>query len=191
MAISVFELFTIGIGPSSSHTVGPMRAALRFANRLDQENLLHKVDSVVVQLYGSLGATGKGHGSDKAVIGGLAGHAPETANPDELVALTKTTTDSKRLLLLGSKEIQFDPQTDLEFSGVTLKFHPNGMKFSACDAAKNELAEQDLFLGRRRIRRRQKCHRPRSNRPRFDRAPLPLSFWRGTAPSMSRPWYLH
>ena len=145
MAISVFELFTIGIGPSSSHTVGPMRTALRFANRLDQENLLHKVDSVVVQLYGSLGATGKGHGSDKAVIGGLAGHAPETANPDELVALTKTTTDSKRLLLLGSKEIQFDPQTDLEFSGVTLKFHPNGMKFSACDAAKNELLNRTYF----------------------------------------------
>ena len=71
MAISTFELFSIGIGPSSSHTVGPMRAALMFANRLDSENLLSKIDSLTIELCGSLGATGKGHGSDKAVVAGL------------------------------------------------------------------------------------------------------------------------
>ena len=78
MAISTFELFSIGIGPSSSHTVGPMRAALRFVKRLESESLLTKTNSVTVKLYGSLGATGKGHGSDKAILGGLAGHAPES-----------------------------------------------------------------------------------------------------------------
>lgn len=145
MAISVFELLTIGIGPSSSHTVGPMRAAFRFANLLETEHLLEKVNSISVQLYGSLGATGRGHGSDKAVIGGLSGHTPESADPDELLALTKSINESKRLSLLGSREIQFDPQSDLQFSGVTLKFHSNGMKFTTFDAEKNELLKKTYF----------------------------------------------
>ena len=76
MAISVFELFSIGIGPSSSHTVGPMRAATKFLTHLDSKKLFDKTESVEVQFFGSLGATGKGHGSDKAVIAGLEGHSP-------------------------------------------------------------------------------------------------------------------
>jgi len=105
MAISVFELLTIGIGPSSSHTVGPMRAALMFVTQLEQQGHLKAVGSVSVQLYGSLGATGKGHGSDKAVLGGLAGDSPETADPDELVSRVKTTAEHNRLSLLGKHEI--------------------------------------------------------------------------------------
>ena len=89
MAISVFDLFSIGIGPSSSHTVGPMRAANRFVQSLDAEDLLQRVHRIKAELYGSLGATGKGHGSDKAVILGFEGDKPETVdttNIDERLA---------------------------------------------------------------------------------------------------------
>src|SRR5215472_10035542 len=86
MSISVFDLFKIGIGPSSSHTVGPMRAALMFAHGLERDGLLPQVASVRVELYGSLGATGKGHGTDKGVILGLMGEAPDTIDPDTIDA---------------------------------------------------------------------------------------------------------
>ena len=84
MAVSVFDLFKIGIGPSSSHTVGPMRAARLFVLRLKHEGLLEKTERVASQLYGSLGATGKGHGSDKAVLLGLAGHEPDTVDIEQI-----------------------------------------------------------------------------------------------------------
>src|SRR5205085_2386906 len=84
MAVSVFDLFKIGIGPSSSHTVGPMRAARMFALRLDHDGLLDRTARVHVALYGSLGATGKGHGSDKAVLLGLAGHEPDSVDVDRI-----------------------------------------------------------------------------------------------------------
>lgn len=134
MAISTFELFSIGIGPSSSHTVGPMRAALMFVQQLEQDQLLEKTDSVLVQLYGSLGATGRGHGSDKAVLGGLVGHAPETANPDDLAALVKRVEEEQTLELLGKQQIKFDVKKHLEFSGVVLDFHSNGLRITASDA---------------------------------------------------------
>ncbi len=82
MSISVFDIFKIGIGPSSSHTVGPMRAALRFAEALQDENLLDRVDTLSVDLYGSLGATGKGHGTNKAILLGLEGESPDQIDPD-------------------------------------------------------------------------------------------------------------
>ncbi|MEF9417227.1 serine dehydratase beta chain, partial [Ralstonia solanacearum species complex bacterium RW470] len=86
MAVSVFDLFKIGIGPSSSHTVGPMRAALMFASGLEADGLMPQIASVRVELYGSLGATGKGHGTDRGVILGLMGEAPDTIDPDTIDA---------------------------------------------------------------------------------------------------------
>lgn len=145
MAISTFELFSIGIGPSSSHTVGPMRAALMFMNQLESDGLLEKADSILVQFYGSLGATGKGHGSDKAVIGGLAGHAPESAVPSDVQALVETTERVQKLKLLGKHEINFDPKKHLEFSGVVLDFHSNGLRITAKDSLGDELLQKTYY----------------------------------------------
>ena len=145
MAISTFELFSIGIGPSSSHTVGPMRAALMFMNLVESNGLLEKTTSVLVQFYGSLGATGKGHGSDKAVIGGLAGFAPETAVPAEIQKLVDSTVAERKLCLLGKHEIEFDPKEHLEFNGITLDFHSNGLRITAKDAAGEELLQKTYY----------------------------------------------
>lgn len=97
MAVSVFDLFKIGIGPSSSHTVGPMRAARLFATRLASDGTLERTVRVQAHLYGSLGATGKGHGSDKAVLLGLAGHEPETVDVDAVPALLAAFRGRRRL----------------------------------------------------------------------------------------------
>jgi L-serine dehydratase len=114
MAVSVFDLFKIGIGPSSSHTVGPMRAARLFGLRLQHDGLLDKTTRVQVILYGSLGATGKGHGSDKAVLLGLAGHEPDTVDveaiPDLLAAIR-----AGDLHLIGQHAVKFDEARDLVF----------------------------------------------------------------------------
>jgi len=132
MAISLFDLFNIGIGPSSSHTVGPMRAARRFLQALSGAGGLDAVERVTVELYGSLGATGKGHGSDTAVLLGLLGEDPETVDvpsiPDRVAAIRQ----QRRLALLGTREIGFDPDTDLSFHRRrSLPRHPNGMRFLA------------------------------------------------------------
>ena len=141
MAISVFDLFKIGIGPSSSHTVGPMTAACRFARGLRDDGLLSRVASVHVVLYGSLGLTGKGHGSDKAVLLGLEGETPDEVDVDGIPARLASITGRRRVRLLGEHEIAFDPAADLEFERKrSLPLHPNGMSFSAADAADAELA---------------------------------------------------
>src|SRR6478752_6145926 len=101
MAVSVFDLFKIGIGPSSSHTVGPMRAARLFGLRLRHDGLLDQTARVVSQLYGSLGATGKGHGSDKAVLLGLAGHEPDTVDVEQVPALLEAIRTAKAVNLSG------------------------------------------------------------------------------------------
>ena len=101
MALSVFDLFKIGIGPSSSHTVGPMRAALEFATGLQQADLLRQVHAVKADLYGSLGATGKGHGSDKAVMLGLEGDAPDAVDTEAVDSRLKALREAQRLKLLG------------------------------------------------------------------------------------------
>ena len=140
MAVSVFDLFKIGIGPSSSHTVGPMRAARLFAVRLDHEGKLGATARVCAQLYGSLGATGKGHGSDKAVLLGLAGHEPDTVDVDHIGAQLKRIREAQRLPLLGTHEVGFNEKTDLIFyRRETLPFHANGMRFTAFDAGGAEL----------------------------------------------------
>jgi L-serine dehydratase len=115
MAISVFELFKIGIGPSSSHTVGPMRAALLFATGLKEHGLLAQTESIKAELYGSLGATGKGHGSDKAVLLGLQGEAPDLIDTETVADKLAQIRGGKRLNLLGEKEIPFNESEQFLF----------------------------------------------------------------------------
>ena len=115
MAVSVFDLFTIGIGPSSSHTVGPMRAARQFVLALQASGRLARVSEVRVHLYGSLAATGRGHGSHRALMLGLEGETPEEIDVDRLPARIALITDARRLNLLGRHAIPFDPGADLVF----------------------------------------------------------------------------
>ena len=146
MAVSVFDLFKIGIGPSSSHTVGPMRAARLFALRLAHDGLLQATARVQSQLYGSLGATGKGHGSDKAVLLGLAGHEPDTVDVEAIPALLDAMRSGHRLTLAGGHSIAFDEKADLVFHRrETLPFHANGMRFIAFDAAGGEVANRAYY----------------------------------------------
>jgi L-serine dehydratase len=141
MALSVFDLFKIGIGPSSSHTVGPMRAARQFALRLQERGLLQRVARMAVTLYGSLGATGKGHGSDKAVLLGLSGQEPDTVDVDAIASMVDGIRTSGRLSLLGAHEFAFHEKSDLTFNHKdTLPLHSNGMRFVAADSAGAELA---------------------------------------------------
>jgi L-serine dehydratase len=146
MAVSVFDLFKVGIGPSSSHTVGPMRAARLFALRLQHEGQLAATRRVCSQLYGSLGATGKGHGSDKAVLLGLSGAEPDTVDVDGIAAQLKRIREAQRISLLGVHEIGFTEKTDLIFyRRETLPFHANGMRFTAFDAGGAELLTRTYY----------------------------------------------
>ncbi|MGM9480200.1 L-serine ammonia-lyase [Roseateles sp. NT4] len=145
MAVSVFDLFKIGIGPSSSHTVGPMRAARLFGLRLQHDGLLDKVARVQVILYGSLGATGKGHGSDKAVLLGLAGHEPDTVDIEAIPALLDAIRAGD-LNIIGQHRVAFDEAKDLVFKRrETLPFHANGMRCIAFDADGNEIANRVYY----------------------------------------------
>jgi L-serine dehydratase len=146
MAVSVFDLFKIGIGPSSSHTVGPMRAARLFALRLAHEGQMPRVARVRVELYGSLGATGKGHGTDKAVLLGLAGEEPDRVDVDAIEPLLATVRRERRLALLGEHALPFEEKSDLLFyRRESLPFHPNGMRCTAFDAAGAELASRCYY----------------------------------------------
>ena len=146
MAVSAFDLFKIGIGPSSSHTVGPMRAARLFGLRLAHDGVLSRTARVKADLYGSLGATGKGHGSDKAVLLGLAGHEPDTVDVEAIPALLETMRSNGRLVLHGGHAIGFDEKTDLVFHRrETLPFHANGMRFEAYDASGAQIANRAYY----------------------------------------------
>jgi L-serine dehydratase len=146
MAVSVFDLFKIGIGPSSSHTVGPMRAARLFALRLAHDGQLAATQRVLAQLYGSLGATGKGHGSDKAVLLGLLGHEPDRVDVEAIPATLSVLRADGALALLGRHRIVFAEKTDLKFHRrETLPFHANGMRFTAFDAQGGVLAERVYY----------------------------------------------
>jgi len=135
MAISVFDLFKVGIGPSSSHTVGPMRAARLFALALQRDGLLASTTQITCELYGSLGATGKGHGSDVAVVLGLMGHAPDTVDVDAVPGLMADVRATRRLNVLGQHLIGFVERDHvLMYRREALAEHPNGMQFSAFDA---------------------------------------------------------
>jgi L-serine dehydratase len=146
MAVSVFDLFKIGIGPSSSHTVGPMRAARLFVLRLAHDGKLEVTARVFAQLYGSLGATGKGHGSDKAVLLGLAGHEPDAVDVEAIPSMLAEIRGSGRLALLGRQPIALAEKDDLKFHRrETLPFHANGMRFAAYDAAGVALADRCYY----------------------------------------------
>jgi len=144
MAISVFDLFSIGIGPSSSHTVGPMRAALTFVDGLGAE--LDKTARVQAELFGSLGATGFGHGSDKAVLLGLSGERPEEIDTDTVPGKIAAIREAGRLRVGGTHEIAFDEDADLTMHRrKSLPAHPNGMVFRAFDAAGGLLRERTYY----------------------------------------------
>lgn len=146
MALSVFDLFKIGIGPSSSHTVGPMKAAALFAHALRADGQLATTVRVEVRLYGSLGATGKGHGTDTAVMLGLEGAQPDTIDPDAIAERLKAMRSGKILCLGGEKTIAFAEKTDVLFlRRETLSYHPNGVKFMAFDASGALLQERRYF----------------------------------------------
>ena len=146
MAVSVFDLFKIGIGPSSSHTVGPMRAARLFARHLQHDGLLPRTARVQSHLYGSLGATGKGHGTDKAVLLGLAGHEPDTVDVDAVPGLLATMRKTASLSILGEHPIALHEKDDLKFyRRETLPFHANGMRFIAIDAEGAELSRRTWY----------------------------------------------
>ena len=146
MSLSVFDLFKIGIGPSSSHTVGPMKAAAMFAKALAQDGMLAATARVEVRLYGSLGATGKGHGTDTAVMLGLEGLMPDSIDPDTIDARLKKIRKEKVLQLQGRHPIAFAEKSDVLFlRRETLSFHPNGVKFMALDAAGALLQERRYF----------------------------------------------
>ena len=146
MAVSVFDLFKIGIGPSSSHTVGPMRAARLFAARLDHAGPLPRPVRVQAQLYGSLGATGKGHGSDKAVLLGLAGHEPDTVDIESVPQMLASIRAERRIALLGRHAIAFSEKDDLRFHRrETLPLHANGMRFTAFAADGGPLSERCYY----------------------------------------------
>lgn len=144
--ISVFELFKVGIGPSSSHTVGPMRAATRFVEWLDRRGALTATAGVHVELFGSLGATGVGHGTVSAVVLGLLGERPETVNPDAIPALLSTVEKSRGLTLAGAQSIRFRAADDIALHmGRRLEQHTNGMRFTATDSAGGTLGVREYF----------------------------------------------
>jgi L-serine dehydratase len=146
MTVSVFDLFSIGIGPSSSHTVGPMRAARMFVQGLLDEGLLDRTSRVAVELYGSLGATGRGHGSDGATVFGLMGERPENIDTATMPGRLAAVRRDHRLTLLGGHEIAFDPEADLVLHRRrSLPEHPNGMLFTAYDSGTTEVRQRTYF----------------------------------------------
>jgi L-serine dehydratase len=146
MAVSVFDLFKIGIGPSSSHTVGPMRAAAIFLARLDEAGLLDQVDRLQVDLFGSLGHTGRGHGTDRAVLLGLEGEVPDQVDPDHISRRMSEIVEQGRLRLAGRHEISIDLRADLVFhKRQTLPHHSNGMRFAVFDGQGETLLSRDYY----------------------------------------------
>jgi L-serine dehydratase len=148
---SLFELFKIGIGPSSSHTVGPMRAALRFSRQLESTGLLPRTASLTVDLYGSLALTGIGHGTDRAILLGLLGEAPDTVDPALVESKINTIRSTGSLLLNGTKAIPFAEATNLNFRrnqmypDPAVASHPNGMRFTAFDNTGAVLANEVFY----------------------------------------------
>ncbi len=146
MALSVFDLFSVGIGPSSSHTVGPMRAARSFVTWLEKDGLLEEVAGVRAELFGSLGATGHGHGSVKAVVLGLLGEFPEDVDPRATDPAVQTVRESGRLDLLARHTVAFDVDKDVVLHRrKRLPFHTNGMRFSALGADGSVVGVRDYY----------------------------------------------
>lgn len=146
MSISVFDLFKVGIGPSSSHTVGPMNAARQFVVTLNELGILQDCARITVELFGSLGATGAGHGSPKAIILGLEGESPEHVAIERIAPRVTEVREQGSIRLLGEHEIPFDYRNDLVMHrSETLPFHPNGMRFTALGAS-GETVESRVYF---------------------------------------------
>ena len=146
MNLSVLDIFKIGVGPSSSHTMGPMNAAQAFAADLEARGLLERTAKVAAQVYGSLALTGRGHCTDRAILLGLEGNRPDTLEPAAVEPALERVRTTGRLLLAGRREIVFDEPMDLLFHREqTLPQHPNGMRFTALDAAGNLLHRDEYF----------------------------------------------
>src|SRR5579871_5426729 len=147
-AISVFDMFKIGIGPSSSHTLGPWRAAQRFIQSLNNKNLLQQANRIQVLLYGSLAKTGKGHGTDIAIQLGLAGEDPVTFDPGHIDSAIAAIRDQQRLVIRGVQPVPFDPAVHIVFLySETLRYHPNAMTFTAEWEDGHQLAETWYSIG--------------------------------------------
>lgn len=147
MKVSVFDLFTIGIGPSSSHTVGPMKAAARFVNEAQRvANNGQTIAGLRCDLYGSLAATGKGHGTDDALLLGFLGELPDKVEIETVPARLEAIKNTKSLTIPSGQSIAFDPSTDLDFKRLKpLPLHPNGMHFIALDAQQQVIHEQVIY----------------------------------------------
>jgi L-serine dehydratase len=145
MPTSVFELFKIGIGPSSSHTVGPMKAARSFAMAVEGSGWLPSVAAVRAELFGSLGATGRGHGTDRAVVLGLCGETPEEVDPDGSALLVARIRERGRLCLPGGREVAFREEEHLRLLPTPLRFHPNGLRLGALGISGQELFSRTYY----------------------------------------------
>ena len=146
MIISIFDLFSIGIGPSSSHTVGPMIAAYQFIEKLVKHKTLNHVTRIEVKLYGSLALTGKGHATDLAIVNGLSGFLPETVDPLQMKALSEKISTTQQILLNQSHLISFDPKQDLVFlQKEFLIKHSNALTITAIDSQKNTVAQETYY----------------------------------------------
>lgn len=146
MAVSLFDLFKIGVGPSSSHTVGPMRAASIFALRVEQAGVLEHIKRIQVELFGSLGHTGRGHGTDRAVLLGLEGEVPDQVDPDHIGRRMTALEAGDALNVGGQHPIAVDLKKDLIFhKRQTLPYHPNGMRFQALDSAGECLLKKEYY----------------------------------------------
>lgn len=147
-AISVFDMFKIGVGPSSSHTLGPWRAAGLFCSKLEEENKLFDITQLRVLLYGSLAKTGKGHGTDIAIQLGLCGEDPETFDVNQITHWIREIQSVNRLVLNGKHEIPFDPREDIEFLYTeSLPYHPNAMTILASFRNGEDQAETYFSVG--------------------------------------------
>src|SRR5262245_17735661 len=146
MSLSVLDIFKIGLGPSSSHTMGPMNAAASFVDELRERRILGRVAKVGAQVYGSLALTGHGHCTDRAILLGLEGHRPDTLPPSEIEPARARIRAQLRLRLGGDHEIDFDEPLDLLFhKDQTLPLHPNGMRFTALDSSGAVLHREEYY----------------------------------------------
>ena len=144
--ISIFELFSIGLGPSSSHTVGPMRAAYAFTEKLKASGDLSKVSQVTIEVFGSLAFTGMGHATNKALLLGLEANQPETIDPDHFQERFQEITSTHQLILAGAQEITFNPEENLIFNHKDLlPSHSNGMQFCAYDEKKQLIFSENYY----------------------------------------------
>jgi L-serine dehydratase len=146
MNISVFDLFKIGIGPSSSHTVGPMYAAKQFLFSCMEEFPLTRIYSIKIELFGSLALTGKGHGSDTAILMGLEGEEPASIDPEQIPNRIKRIRKNRSLCLMNERKIQFEEEISLIFKfDDLLPHHSNGIRFTVFDADGTKLREEDFY----------------------------------------------